>query len=129
MLITGDQEEQKKPRVVIVVEAGARQLIGIFDKDAEVPLHLGPMKLLNPLQFVNAPPEKTGGDAFVMAPIIYAIPLDSMEVDVSSVIEVEPDTKVYRKYFQIGESIYQQQEAANAGLSLATSMPRGPIGG
>lgn len=123
-MIIGENEEQKA-RVVIVVEGGSRQLIGVYDKDADVPAHTGTIKLLNPLQFVNADPRATGGDGFAMMPLVIALPIDEMLVDVTSIIEVDPESKVYRKYFQVGEALYQAQRAAAAGLTVAQDLPKG----
>lgn len=118
----------KQPRVVVVVEGGSRQLIGIYDKDSEVPIHTGEFNLLGPLQIVPAPPQNSGGDGFMMGPIFPLIPVPELLVNASSVFEVELDGKLYQKYFMVAEQIEQVQNAAAAGLSLAREMPRGGPG-
>lgn len=124
---TLNMTERRPPRVIVVVEGGARQLIGIYPYDEEVPLHTGELELYNPLNFVGADPRQNP-DGFAFGPLMPLVPVDEILVNASSVWEVEKDSKIYQKYQLVAEEIYKMQAAASAGLVTAREMPKGPGG-
>jgi hypothetical protein len=117
--------ESPAPRVVIAVEAGTRQLMGIYAEDENIPIRTGEIHLINPIQCVPAPADKTDGLGFAVGPLFATHFVDEMVLNASSIIEVFKDSKIYNVYLRRSEQFYHMQQAAAAGLTLAREMPKG----